>query len=165
MKPAAATNVTDADVAAFLATGPDITGTARHLSIPGWGEAEWSILFSYTTATELQAGEVLIKQNAPDRSLFFATSGKLKVAVVDEADNSVSEIATIAPGSVVGEFAFFDGGPRSAKVWAVTHSRLLQLTLHDFERFQQTHLEKAAAFLFAMARLLAIRVRRSNERP
>ena len=81
------------------------------------------------------------------------------MAVIDEVDSSVNEIVSILPGAVVGEFAFFDGGPRVAKVWAVSPCRLLMLKLEDFERHREEHLEAANAFLFAMARLLAIRIR------
>lgn len=159
MKPATAANITSADVAAFLVHAGQSPDTERRLSVQHWGPAEWSNLFAYTVPVELDAGEVLIEQNDSDRALFFMISGKLEVASIDVADSSVSQIAVIAPGSIVGEFSFFDGGPRSAKVWAVARSRLLRLTLQDYERYRNEHLAEASFLLFALAHLLAVRVR------
>jgi CRP-like cAMP-binding protein len=115
---------------------------------------------SYTQPVELNAGDVLIQPRESDRALFFVTSGRLDVALVNEADSSVIPLTPVPAGSVVGELAFFDAGPRSAKAWAVTPARLLRLTLNDYERYVSEHVSEAPAFLFAMARLLAFRVRR-----
>jgi CRP-like cAMP-binding protein len=108
---------------------------------------------------ELDTGEVLIQPRGEGRALYFVASGKLEVATIDSAGGCISSLATIAPGSVVGELAFFDGLPRSARVWAVKRTRLLKLTLKDYERYASQNASEAAAFLFAMARLLSYRVR------
>lgn len=117
-------------------------------------------MLSYTQPVELESGEVLIQPRESDRALFFVTSGLLEVAVIDETDSSVIPLTPGPAGSVVGELAFFDAGPRSAKAWAVTPARLLRFTIKDYERYTSEHASEAPAFLFAMARLLAYRVRR-----
>lgn len=117
-------------------------------------------MLSYTQPLELEAGSVLIQPRESDRALFFVTSGRLEVAVISETDSSVIPLAPVPAGSVVGELAFFDAGPRSAKAWAVTPARLLRFTIKDYERYTSEHVSEAPAFLFAMARLLAYRVRR-----
>jgi len=132
--------------------------------VPGWGREQWSALMSYAQPVELAAGEVLIVPRESDRSLFFVTSGRLEVASTSEGGHSVSALGSVPAGSVVGELAFFDGGPRSAKAWAVAPTRLLRLTLSGFERYASEHASDAPAFLFAMARLLAFRVRRLTAR-
>ena len=65
---------------------------------------------------------------------------------------------------MVCELTFFDGRPRSAKVWAVTPSRLLKFTLEDYQRYAGANAADLPAFLFAMARLLAIRLRNATAR-
>ena len=132
--------------------------------IPSWGRGQWAALFSCTQPIELDAGDVLIQPRHVDRALFFVASGRLEVATTSEADSSVGALSVVPPGSVVGELAFFDGGPRSAKVWAVTPTRLLKLSLADYERYAGEHPADARAFLFAMGRLLAIRLRNTTAR-
>jgi CRP-like cAMP-binding protein len=75
-------------------------------------------------------------------------------------DSSLSTIAKIWPGSVVGEIAFFDEGPRSAKVWAIEDSALLRLDFGDFQRYAAAHPVRTNELLFALGRLLALRLRR-----
>lgn len=134
------------------------------LVVPGWSQKEWSTLFSCTQPMELDAGEVLIQPRGDDRILYFVASGRLEVATIDSEAGGISSLATISAGSVVGELAFFDGAPRSAKVWAVTHTRLLKYTLRDYELYAGRNAREATALLFAMARLLSYRVRNTTAR-
>lgn len=134
------------------------------LVVPGWAEGEWSTLLSCAQPVELDAGEVLIQPRGNDRALYFVTSGRLQVATLDSAGGGISSLATISAGSVVGELAFFDGAPRSAKVWAVTRTRLLKFTLRDYELYASENAREASAFLFAMARLLSYRIRNTTAR-
>lgn len=127
--------------------------------VPRWGREEWSTLFSCTKPVELNAGEVLIQPHGNDRILYFVASGRLEVATFDRTGSAISSLVTIPAGSVVGELAFFDGAPRSAKVWAVARTRLLGFTLSDYELYASKNSAHAAEFLFAMARLLSYRVR------
>jgi len=134
------------------------------LVVPGWGQREWSTLLSYTEPVELDVGEVLIQLRGDDRVLYFVASGRLQVATIDRAGGGIGSLATISAGSVVGELAFFDGEPRSAKVWAVMRTRLLRFTLKDYEQYVNQHAREATGFLFAMARLLSYRVRTTTAR-
>lgn len=139
-------------------------GAGEMLVIPGWGQGEWLTLLSSAEPAALDPGEVLIALRGNDRTLYFVASGELEVATIDSTAGDISSLATISAGSVVGELAFFDGAPRSAKVWAVSPTRLLKLTPSNFELYASKHSHEASAFLFAMARLLAYRVRRATAR-
>lgn len=132
--------------------------------VPGWGAAEWETLFTCTQSIELQAGEVLIQPRGGDRLLYFVAAGKLDVAVIDSGGGGFISLGSIKAGSVVGELAFFDGMPRSAKVWAAVPSRILKLSLSDFDRYVQQNPTEANSLLFAMGRLLAHRVRSARSR-
>lgn len=134
------------------------------LVVPGWGATEWEALFACTQPIELETGAVLIQPRGDDRVLYFVASGRLDVAVIDSSGGGFSSLGSIKAGSVVGELAFFDGMPRSAKVWAVAASRLLKLSLSDFDHYAHQNPTQAAAFLFAMGRLLAHRVRGARAR-
>ena len=153
-----------AAVAEFLrsAHGED---AGDRLVIPGWGQREWESLFACTQPVKLDAGEVLIQPRGGDRALYFIASGQLELVRIDDAAGGISPIVTISQGSVVGELAFFDGKPRSAKVWAVTPALLLKFTLEDYQRYLGLNAAEAVTFLFAMGRLLSYRLRNPVIRP
>ena len=65
---------------------------------------------------------------------------------------------------MVGELAFLDGMPRSAKVWAVTDSDLYRLDFADYERFAAAHTRQTCDLLFAIGRVVALRLRHSRTR-
>ena len=88
------------------------------LVLPQWDVDAWCDFFAYTQPTHVPAGSVLIQRDGTERSLFFVTSGVLEVSASLDG-HSLSPLAKIMPGSVVGEIAFFDQQPRSAKVWAL----------------------------------------------
>jgi CRP/FNR family transcriptional regulator, cyclic AMP receptor protein len=157
-------DVTTAAVAEFGRMEPPGSEPRDRLSVPGWERRHWETLFSYTQPVGLDEGRVLIVPREADRALFFVTSGSLEVATTDEGSGTVSPLGSVPAGSVLGELAFFDGGPRSAKAWAVAPTRLLRLTLPDYERYAREHPAEAQAFLFGMARLLSFRVRRLTAR-
>ncbi len=96
------------------------------LVIPEWDETAWRDLFSYAQPVRVRVGELLIRSGATERALFFVTSGSLDI-VRSIGDTSFGTIAAVRPGSVVGELGFFDGKPRTAKVWATEDSMLLRL--------------------------------------
>lgn len=134
------------------------------LTIAEWGATEWEHLFSHTEIVDISAGSVLIHQESGDRALYFVVSGQLDMATFSAADGSISPITSISAGSVVGELAFFDGQPRSGKVWASKNSRLLRYTLDDYNRYVQSHPSEALLLLFGLAKLLSARVRRATSR-
>jgi CRP-like cAMP-binding protein len=150
-------------VAAFLrpATRGDKSGEL--LVIPGWRQADWEALFSYAQRVHVGRGHVLIRKQASERALFFLASGLLEVTAV-LGSHSLGAIAKIHPGSVVGELAFLDGMPRSAKVWAVTDSDLYRLDFADYERFATAHPRQTCDLLFAIGRVVALRLRHSRTR-
>ena len=73
-------------------------------------------------------------------------------------------IARIGAGSVLGEQSFFDNQPRSATVWAVTEGTLLLLSFDSFSKFGEAEPALARDFLFAMGRVLSIRLRNTSFR-
>src|SRR5262245_59821081 len=136
--------------------GADTRGDA--LVIPGWGTSEWRTLFSYTTSVNLSAGSTLIRQEEAARAIYFLVAGVLEVAVT-YGELALAPLRVVHPGSVVGEVAFFDAEPRSARVWAVEDSELLQLGTADYGRFAAAHLQRANDLLFGLGRLVAFRLR------
>jgi CRP/FNR family transcriptional regulator, cyclic AMP receptor protein len=133
------------------------------LVIPGWHQPDWETLFSFAQRLHVERGHVLIRKQASERALFFLASGLLEVVAV-LGSHSLGAIAKIHPGSVVGELAFLDGMPRSAKVWAVNDSDLYRLDFADYERFAAAYPRQTCDLLFAIGRVVALRLRHSRTR-
>jgi len=149
-------------VAAFVRPARD-DKSGELLGISGWRPADWETLFSYAQRVRVRRGLVLIRKQASERALFFLASGLLEVTAV-LSSHSLEAIAQIHPGSVVGELAFLDGMPRSAKVWAVTDSDLYRLDFGDYQRFAADHPRQTCDLLFAIGRVVALRLRHTRTR-
>jgi len=150
-------------IEAFTRAAGESEPDAELLAIPGWQQADWETLFSYAQAVHVARGDVLIRKQATERALYFLTSGVLEVTAV-LSSHSLGAIAKVHPGSVVGELAFLDGMPRSAKVWAVTDSALYRLDFAGYERFATAHPRQTCDLLFAIGRVVALRLRHSRTR-
>lgn len=147
--------------ALFLRGSQNAGHVSGTLVIPEWDEAAWEDLFSYMQPVHVREGETLIQRGGVERSLYFVTSGALEVSSTIN-DMGLGPIASVQSGSVVGEVAFFDADPRSAKVWAIADSDLMRLDYEDYKRYLNAHPVRAAALLFSLGRLIAIRLRRLN---
>lgn len=134
------------------------------LALPHWGDGQWGKLLSHTTVRPFRAGEFVIQRGAADRTLYLVAAGSLEVGVTQVDGVTMTSLARISAGSVLGEQSFFDGQPRSANVWAVSDSTLLLLPFTAFTQFGEDDPALARDFLFAMARVLSIRLRNTSFR-
>ena len=133
------------------------------LVIPRWDRPAWQTLLSYAEPLVIPSGQVVISKGAAERALYLVTAGMLEVTSV-LGSHSLGVITTVVPGSVVGELSFFDGRPRSAKVWAITDSELYRLRFDQYERFADAYPVQACELLFAIGRVIALRLRRTTSR-
>lgn len=132
--------------------------------LPEWTREDWQKLFAHTQPREFKSSEVVIQRGVSDRSLDFVVAGTLEVGITYVDGLSISTIAKIRAGSVIGEQSFFDGQPRSANVWAVTDGELLCLPLGEFEKFAVEEPLLARDLLFALGRILSLRLRHTTMR-
>jgi CRP-like cAMP-binding protein len=140
----------------FILASDDADG--KSLFVPEWGVAEWNALFALTSEIELPAGTTLMRQGESGRTLYFVVAGAIKVSVV-YGDQILGLLREVGPGSVVGEVAFFDNGPRTAKVWATEDSMLLRLNYEDYQKFAAANPQRAAELLLALGALVSRRFR------
>ena len=154
----------DSDIDAFARAAEPGGDPEDRLAVPAWERAQWLELLSRATPLELLPGDALIMPHAAERALYFVMSGRIEVAITSSRDGSLSALGAVAPGSVLGELAFFDGGPRTARAWAVEPTRLLRLSFEQYRRYAGEHGPDAATLVFALARLLAHRLRRLTAR-
>ena len=129
------------------------------LQLGDWNAAQWAKLLASTTVKPFRTSEVVIQLGVKDRALYLVADGLLEVGVTTFDGVSVSSLARIEAGSVIGEQSFFDGEARSANVWAVTDGALLRWEFEQFRRFGDEEPALARDFLFAIARILSSRLR------
>jgi CRP-like cAMP-binding protein len=151
-------------IAVFRRGGTRASGADDVLLLPGWGDADWEKLFSRTRPQPVRASEVVIQRDATDRTLCFVAAGLFDVGITQVDGVSISPLAQIGAGSVIGEQSFFDGQARSANVWAVTDGELLSLDFEDFNRFSREEPSLARDLVFALARVLSVRLRNTTFR-
>lgn len=134
------------------------------LHLPNWGDAEWQHFFNFTSGRRVPAGDALIQQGEPDRTLYFVLHGELEVIAHSGNGLSLGRLARVGAGSILGEQAFFDGGPRSAGAWALADCDVAAMTPDQYGAFEDSHPALARDLLFALGRLLAVRLRRTSTR-
>lgn len=121
-----------------------------------WSDDDWRTLADYTEIRRFRVREVLVRRGDADRSLYILLSGRLE-AVVGEGGRA--RHTPIADGALFGEIAFFDGGPRSADVRALSDGEVLRLGVEQFTALAARHPDVARDILFDLGRLLAARLR------
>lgn len=91
-------------------------------------------------------------------TLFRPSRGELEIhrAVLGR------RVARVEAGAVLRELAFFDGGPRSATAWAVTPRDVAAMSPDQRAAFELASHGLAHALLFALGRILATRLHRTN---
>ena len=132
--------------------------------VPSWPDENWRQLFRFTSIRRVPAGDALIRRGEPDRTLYFVMRGELEVIVQSGDGLTMGRVALLGGGSVLGELAFFDGGPRSAGAWAVSNCEVAAMTPDQYKAFEQDSPDLARELIFALGRVLAARLRRTNAR-
>lgn len=141
-----------------------VKATMRNESIdafrPALNAKQWELFGSYLQPFAVRQGQVLIEQNATERTVYFVESGALTVHYED--DQHRLRLASVDAGSAVGEGAFFTRNPRTATVQAASACKLWSLTPIRFTEL--TNRQPAIAVEVAMA-LGSLVSRRLANRP
>jgi glutaminase len=117
-----------------------------------------------TTTVALEAGDVLFKQGDLADSVYFIRSGALAVMLpLDGIPGNARRVARLGPGLAVGEMAIVGDHTRSADVVAVAASDLAELRLADLDELTAVHPDVTHQIHLNLARVLADRLRSSNE--
>src|SRR3982750_4127296 len=123
---------------------------------PAISPTQWEVLGSYLQPFAVTAGQVLIEQNATDRTLYIVESGGLTVHYEDSKGRV--RLAVVGPGSAVGEGAFFTRQPRSATVQAAVPTKLWCLTALRFTELSNRQPNVALEIALALGSLVSRRL-------
>lgn len=127
-----------------------------------WTDTDWETLFSFTSYRQVPAGEALIRRSEAGRALFFILKGGLEVFAHSADGIGMGAVSKEGAGTLFGELAFFDGGGRSASVWAVDPCEVASMSYEQYLALEQAHPKIARDLLFGLGRLMATRLRRTT---
>lgn len=114
---------------------------------------EWKSLAPYLSIRFLKTGDPLMQEGDCERELFILADGELEVTILGNT------IATLKPGTVVGEGTFFSGAPRSATVTPSQPGVAWGLKWDKFDAMTHKHPRLAVDLIKGLAAVLAVRMR------
>ena len=98
-------------------------------------DRELAAIEQLVDTVDVPAGHVLMRQGASGGEMFVIARGGVVV------DRNGSEVATLGPGSVVGEMALLSEGPRTATVTTTEPSTLFVLAHREFHSLMDASAE------------------------
>ncbi|MFN5698867.1 MAG: cyclic nucleotide-binding domain-containing protein, partial [Cyanobacteriota bacterium] len=88
--------------------------------------ADLDCLLAHSRPVVFAAGEAIVEEGAPGRSLYQLIRGRVEVLKQGQSGRKL-HVAELGAGEVFGEMTLFQGLPRSATVRALEETRLLRL--------------------------------------
>ncbi|MEF7616815.1 cyclic nucleotide-binding domain-containing protein [Aquincola sp. MAHUQ-54] len=123
----------------------------------------WQALEPMLTRHEVRAGELLLKQDELDRTMYFLERGSLQVFVTRSAPGT-HRVAILRAGSVVGEAGLFGETPRMANVEAMSNCVVWAFRAPRLDELSARHPALALEVVRGAAAVLAARMRANLER-
>jgi CRP/FNR family cyclic AMP-dependent transcriptional regulator len=111
-------------------------------------DSELAAVERLADTVDVPAGQVLMRQGASGGEMFVIASGSVVV------DRDGREVATLGPGSVVGEMALISEGPRTATVTTTEPSTLFVLAHREFHSLMDASAEVRDCVFKAVAERL-----------
>ncbi len=111
--------------------------------------AEIAALAAVLRPCLLERGQRLFAAGDPGMELYLVLRGRVDIRL-PATDDRYKRLAIYGPGTMFGDIAFLDPGPRAAEAVAVKPSELLMLSRADFDRLRNDHPDAAIALLLAL---------------
>lgn len=91
-------------------------------------------LFKLLEKLEFKKGELIVKEGATDRSIYFIYSGSVRIVKETELGETL-ELVYLNTGNYFGEFSLIDHEPRSASVEAFDDTVIYRLGFLEYTEF------------------------------
>jgi len=130
--------------------------------LSGLDEEECATVKALLARRSYQKGEVVFREGEDGRELFLIASGSASVKLRLARAGRENRLATFSPGTVFGELALLDPGPRSASVEADTELVCFVLTDKAFEQLSRERPDLAIKLVTNLGRELSRRLRQAN---
>jgi SulP family sulfate permease len=126
------------------------------------GDAAWQHLLPYMDRLELDENGVLADMGEDADCVYFIESGRIAVELPVGADRW-QRVRSVGHGNLLGEFALYVDGGRSARLRAEMQSTVLRLTADAVDNLESTDPGSAIAFHRAVAHTMADRLMSTND--
>ncbi|HYB42711.1 MAG TPA: cyclic nucleotide-binding domain-containing protein, partial [Candidatus Methylomirabilis sp.] len=130
--------------------------------LDGLDDGECAMLRGLLVRREYRRGDVVFQEGEEGRELFLIASGAASVKLRLSGEGRANRLATFSSGTVFGELALLDPGPRSASVEADEQLICYVLTDEAFDRLKKDHPAVAIKLVGNLGRELSRRLRRAN---
>jgi SulP family sulfate permease len=124
--------------------------------------AELEIVGRHTRRETFPRGKIIFREGDPGNALFIVTKGRAS-AYLSQANGGDIRLATFAPGTIFGELAILDAGPRSASIVADDDVVCYALSDQKFAELSKEAPAVAIKLLSDLGRELSRRLRRANQ--
>lgn len=121
-------------------------------------DGEWDVLLGCMERKMFPAGTHIVRADEKDRAIYLVVSGE--VDVIMEGPKGPVRLLTVTEGSVFGEVAFFDDGPRSADAIARGAVEVLCLRAERIDQLVCWHPRLAHKLVMDLGRVVSQRLRR-----
>lgn len=126
-------------------------------------EAQRGLVSEMLEERVVMDGKPVFEEGDPGDSAYFILEGSVRVLRQgDEDGEDERTLAEIRNGWIVGEMALLDKGPRSASAISRGRCRFARLPREAFEQMLTDHPAAASLILRRLARMLSMRLRRTN---
>ena len=115
----------------------------------------------YFEPVTLDSGALLVEGGTPSDEMYFVGSGRGAVLIAGTGDTLV-RIATVGPGAIVGELAFFLDRPRTASVVVESPMTAWRFSRASLARLQKEMPDLAFRFHQGIAAMMAGRLASTN---
>ena len=136
----------------------------RLLGIP---DSATSAVLTLCPEAVFEPEDVLIRTGDASDTLYVLIDGQvdilLRIGYDTDGPDRRTRLATLMPGTMLGEMALLSGAPRSADAVARTQVRCLVIETAAVDQIRQDHPDAAYALMRAVATHLARNLRLANE--
>lgn len=122
---------------------------------------QFGILEQYLTFRGIETGEYLFFEGEVGDYVAFVVAGGIEI--LKQLPDKQMTLVTLKPGDSIGEMALIDDLSRSASAKATQRTGLIVLPKRDFERILIDHPRIGINILKALASMLSLKLRRTNE--
>ena len=117
----------------MAASTETIEWLARTAMFAPLSEADRRAVAEEMRETSFVAGQVIFGRGDEGREIYLVTRGRVRLSILTAEGRELS-FAHAEPGTVFGEIAMLDGGPRTADATAVSKGVALTLSKAAFQR-------------------------------
>jgi CRP-like cAMP-binding protein len=134
----------------------------------GLNEDELKIISKKINVVKIQKDEILFKEGDKGDCVYFIVDGQIDVLKESVSGSKIGIdkvlITTLTRGRSIGEMSIIDKIPRSATVKARTKTKLITLTLSDFDLICEGYPKIGLKIIKEISRLLSMNMRKTSSR-